>query len=220
MMSPSRSIIAFGLWVGTSCAPAAERPNLLIIHCDEFNYRTLGCYREQLPPEQAFVWGAGVAVETPHIDSIAARGALCTRFFATSPVCTPSRASFVSGRYPQNTGAISNDIPMKDEVVTFAEVLRRAGYATGYAGKWHLDGEAKPGFTPARKFGFEDNRYMFNRGHWKKLEDGPDWPRVAATDKKGEPSYDVAGADGKSFTTDFLADRALAFVAANKGKPF
>lgn len=206
--------------IGAACAVASGGPNLVVIHCDELNFRALGCYRAQLPQEQAFVWGAGVAVETPHIDSIAERGALCARFFATSPVCTPSRASFVSGRYPQNTGAISNDIPMRDEVVTFAEVLRRSGYATGYGGKWHLDGEAKPGFTPARKFGFEDNRYMFNRGHWKKLEDGPDGPRVAATDTKGEPSYDVAGADEKSFTTDFLADRALAFIAENKDKPF
>lgn len=205
---------------GLSCAGASARPNLLVIHCDELSYRTLGCYRAQMPKEQAYIWGEGVAVETPHIDSIAARGALCTRYFATSPVCTPSRASFVSGRYPQNGGAIANDIPMKDDVVTFAEVLRRAGYATGYAGKWHLDGEAKPGFTPGRQFGFEDNRYMFNRGHWKKLEDGPGGPRVAATDKKGNPTYDVAGADAKSFTTDFLADKAMAFIDANKDKPF
>ena len=169
-----------------------------------------------LPKEQAFVWGDGVTVETPHLDSIARSGAICDRFYAASPVCTPSRASFFSGRYPQNTGADSNDLPMGDDVVTFAEALRRTGYATGYAGKWHLDGHAKPGWAPARKFGFEDNRYMFNRGHWKQLEDTPAGPAVKARTKNGEPTYDVSGADAKSFTTDFLADKTVAFIRAHR----
>ncbi|MCP4505724.1 MAG: twin-arginine translocation signal domain-containing protein, partial [Fuerstiella sp.] len=53
---------------------AERKPNLLIIHCDELNFRTLGCYRDTLPPEQAFMWGPNAYVETPHIDSIGARG--------------------------------------------------------------------------------------------------------------------------------------------------
>ena len=199
---------------------ATDKPNLVVILTDEHNFRTLGCYRALLPKEQAFVWGDGVAVETPHLDSIARSGAICDRFYAASPVCTPSRASFFSGRYPQNTGADSNDLPMRDDVVTFAEVLRRNGYATGYAGKWHLDGHAKPGWAPARKFGFEDNRYMFNRGHWKQLEDTPSGPAVKARTKNGEPTYDVSGADAKSFTTDFLADKTVAFIRAHKDGPF
>lgn len=199
---------------------AAKRPNLVVIMTDEHNFRTLGCYRALLPKEQAFVWGDGVAVETPHLDSIAAGGALCDRFYAASPVCTPSRAAFFSGRYPQNTGADSNDLPLRDELVTFAEALRRHGYATGYAGKWHLDGDAKPGWSPARKFGFEDNRYMFNRGHYKQLEDTPDGPAVKARDRQGEPTYDVRGADAASFTTDFLADKTTAFIQAHKDRPF
>ena len=51
----------------------------------------------------------------------------------------------------------------------FAEVLRRQGYATGYAGKWHLDGTGKPQWEPKRRFGFTDNRYMFNRGLEEKM---------------------------------------------------
>ena len=104
------------LCLTASAAPGAlpaAKTNVLIIHTDEHNFRTLGCYRALLPKEQAFVWGDGVAVETPHIDSLAKRGALCDRFYATSPVCTPSRASFVTGRYPQNTGAAINDRPMR-----------------------------------------------------------------------------------------------------------
>jgi uncharacterized sulfatase len=53
-----------------AAAPAAA-PNLLIIHTDEHNFRTLGCYRALLPPEQAFIWGDGIKVDTPHIDSLA-----------------------------------------------------------------------------------------------------------------------------------------------------
>ena len=83
------------------------------------------------------MWGPTV-VESPHIDHLANEGAICTRFYATCPVCSPSRASFVSGMYPQSTAVVGNDIPMEDSIITFAEVLRRTGYATGYAGEWHL----------------------------------------------------------------------------------
>ena len=164
------------------------------------------------------MWGKAV-VETPHIDRLAKEGALCTRFYATTPVCSPSRSAFVSGLYPQNTPVTTNNIPMNDSVVTFAEVLRRQGYATGYAGKWHLDGSGKPQWGPKRQFGFADNRYMFNRGHWKQLEDTQNGPRVKAR-KGNKPTYDVGGADEESFTTDFLADKTVDFIRENKGKPF
>jgi arylsulfatase A-like enzyme len=192
---------------------------VLIIHTDEHNFRTLGCYRALLPPEAAFVWGKDAKVETPHIDWLAEHGALCDRFYTVSPVCTPSRASFVSGRYPQNTGAHNNNLYLQKDVVTFAEVLGRNGYTTGYAGKWHIDGPAKPGWAMGPEFGFADNRYMYNRGHWKQLEDTPQGPRVKSI-SNGEPTYAVEGADEKSFTTDFLADRAIDFIKAHKSQPF
>lgn len=193
--------------------------NLLVIQTDEHNFRTLGCYRDHLSEDQALIWGPKAVVETPAIDSIAKRGAICTSFYATSPVCTPSRASFFTGLYPQNTGSPQNDLPMKNEMVTFAEVLKRKGYATGYAGKWHLDGNGKPQWAPERKFGFEDNRYMFNRGHWKKFEITDEGPRVAARNK-GKPNYNVAEADSESFSTDWLASRAIDFIKTNADKPF
>jgi len=200
-------------------AAGRARPNLMVIHTDEHNFRTLGCYRALMPKEQALMWGDTV-VETPNVDWLAKEGAVATRFYATTPVCSPSRSSFVSGRYPQNTPVVNNNIPMSDDIVTFAEILRRQGYATGYAGKWHLDGTGKPQWAPKRKFGFTDNRYMFNRGHWKQLEDTPKGPRVKARSGAGKPNYDVQGADEKSFTTDFLADRTVEFVNAHKGEPF
>jgi arylsulfatase A-like enzyme len=213
----------FGNAECASCAVATAPllpANVLVLLTDEHNFRTLGCYRALLPKEQAFVWGDGVAVETPHIDSLAKRGLICERFYAASPVCTPSRAAFFSGRYPQNTGADQNDLPLNADVVTFAEVLKRQGYATGYAGKWHLNGSGKPEWGPSRKFGFDDNAYMFNRGHWKQLEDTPAGPAVRARNKKGEPSYDAEGADATSFTTDYLADKTVAFIKSHAQQPF
>ena len=213
------------LLMGVAClgalrAAAPAQPNLLVIMTDEHNFRTLGCYRELMRPDQAFVWGRDVKVDTPHIDWLAKNGAIADRFYATSPVCTPSRAALVSGLYPQNTGAHMNNLPLSDRVVTFAEVLRRRGYATGYAGKWHLENDERPGWQPARKFGFEDNRYMFNRGHWKNLQLTPTGARVGAVDAAGQPGYALAGADAKTFTTDFLADRAVDFIRVNKDRPF
>ena len=196
-----------------------KKPNVLVIMTDEHNFRTLGCYRKLLPKEMANMWGPAI-VETPHIDSIANEGAICTSFYATTPVCSPSRAALISGLYPHLTPVHTNNIPLDDGVVTFAEILRREGYATGFAGKWHLDGTSKPGWAPKRKFGFQDNRYMFNRGHWKILKETQKGPRVGATNKQGQPSYGVQGATEESFTTDFLIDRTIEFIAKNRKKPF
>lgn len=199
--------------------PPAEAMNLIVIMTDEHNFRTLGCYRKTLSERQALMWGEAV-VETPHIDSLARDGALCTSFYATTPVCSPSRGCLITGLYPQATPVTTNNIPLADDMVTFAELLKRRGYATGFAGKWHLDGDGKPQWAPKRKFGFEDNRYMFNRGHWKKLEITEQGPRVAARNNRGVPSYAVDDADKETFTTDFLTNRTLEFIETNKTKPF
>ena len=184
----------------------AKPYNVLLIQTDEHHFKTLGCY-------------GGRIVDTPNIDWIAKNGAIATSFYATTPVCSPSRGALISGRYPQNTLVTNNNIPLGDHVVTFAEVLRRKSYKTGYAGKWHLDGLGKPQWAPSRKFGFDDNRYMFNRGHWKKFEITRDGPRVAAI-KRGKPYYGVENADSESFSTAWLANRTIDFINANKTKPF
>ncbi|MDB4384905.1 sulfatase-like hydrolase/transferase [Opitutaceae bacterium] len=200
---------------------AADRPNLVIVMTDEHNLRTIGCYRELMSPEQAFVWGDDVEVKTPHIDSIAQAGALHTNFYVSTPVCSPSRAAFLTGKYPHQVGVPTNDLPMYDDTVTIAEVLGREGYATSYIGKWHLDGTGKPQWEPERKFGWQDNRYMFNRGHYKNLKETADGPRVnAPMGKDGIPRSDVGDADEKSYTTDFLMDRTLEFIRREQEGPF
>lgn len=204
---PGRIAVVLAMLVGWSAlAQSVEPRNLLVIQTDEHHFNTLGCY-------------GGTAVGTPNIDWIANNGALCTSFYATTPVCSPSRASLVSGLYPQKTPVTTNNIPLDDSIVTFAELLRRRGYATGFAGKWHLDGDGKPQWAPKRKFGFADNRFMFNRGHWKKFEDTPNGPRVAARNGKG-PTYGLDGADEKTFSTDWLCDKAMDFINENHSKPF
>ncbi len=207
----------------TTCVKVSEKPNILIIYTDEHNFRTLGCYRELLPDDQAFIWGDGVAVETPNLDQLARDGLLCTSYYAASPVCTPSRAAFMTGLYPHATGAPQNNLPMYDSVVTFAEILHRNGYATGYVGKWHLDGMAKPGWEPERKFGWDDNRYMFNRGHWKVFADTGNKAKVVGShiEKLDRYIYDINKADEQSFATDFLADKTIALMkAVEADKPF
>ena len=147
------SIAVAALLLSISTTRGQDPPmNLVIIQTDEHHFGTLGCY-------------GGEIVGTPNIDWIAEQGVLCKSFYATTPVCSPSRASFISGLYPQKTPVVTNNIPLANSVVTFAEVLRRRGYATGFAGKWHLDGAGKPQWAPDRQFGFSDNRFMFNRGH-------------------------------------------------------
>jgi uncharacterized sulfatase len=195
------------------------KPNVIVIQTDEHNFRTLGCYRETLPPEQAFMWGKTV-VETPHLDRIAKMGAIAERFYATSPVCSPSRASLITGLYPQNAGVPVNDMPMSDSVVTFAQVLKDHGYATGYIGKWHLEDGSIPGWAPKRKFGFDDNRYMWNRGHWKNLKDTPAGPAVGVMTKDGRPQTKLGNANEKSFTTDFITTKTIDFINKNKNRPF
>ena len=205
-MSGLRCFVTF---LGAFAVPllGQSSPNLIIIETDEHHYSTLGCYGSEI-------------VKTPNIDWLAKTGALCTSFYANTPVCSPSRGALVSGRYPQNTPVVTNNIPLGDDIITFAEILRRRGYATSYVGKWHLDGPGKPQWAPKRKFGFEDNRYMFNRGHWKKFELGAKGPAVASRNAKGKADYGVAGADEKSFSTDWLISRAIEFIDAHEKEPF
>jgi arylsulfatase A-like enzyme len=184
-----------------STAAADTRPNLLVIHTDQQSQWTVSAYGKRI-------------VETPHIDSLAKDGALLHNFFTNSAVCTPSRGCFLTGRYPHAHGAYKNNIPMNRDEQTFASVLRDAGYDTGYAGKWHLDGEPKPGWVgSSRAMGFTDSRYMFNRGHYKQVteEPGAYTPTVYL--------YGVMG-DEETFTTDWLAEKTNDFLRRDRNRPF
>ncbi|MBN2292120.1 MAG: sulfatase-like hydrolase/transferase, partial [Pirellulales bacterium] len=87
-------------------------------------------------------------------------------------------------------------------------------------GKWHLDGDGRPQWSPQRKFGFENNRYMFNRGHWKQFKDTREGPKVKGRNSRGGPTRGLHGVDEQSYATDFLADRTIDFIEAHRDKPF
>lgn len=91
--------------------------------------------------------GEGIDLETPAMDSIAARGVRFTRFYSAAPVCSPSRAGLLTGRYPLRAGLMGNASsrqgdPGMPPQATLAKMFKAAGYATAHIGKWHL------GFTP------------------------------------------------------------------------
>ena len=199
---------------------AADQPNILIIITDEHNFRTLGCYRDQLPKEQAEMWGPGTVVTTPNLDRLAKEGLMCTRAYATAPVCSPCRAAMITGLYPQNTGVPTNNLKLRSDIPTLATILHDNGYQTGFIGKWHLAGNGKPEWAPAIDGGFINKTFMFNRGHWKKFSLDGTTAQVAARDKQGKPSYGVDNADKTSFSTDFLTDRAIDFINNNTTSPF
>ncbi len=214
-IAPTSALLSI---VGIAAIAAPKSPNVLIIHTDEQSFRTIGAHRALLPQEAAEPWGKGNNVETPNLDYLANNGVLCSNFYAASPVSSPSRSTFVSGMYMGDTHVIANDVHMNDNIVTFAQTLLNNGYATGYAGKWHLDGDEKPGWAPKAKFGFDDNTYMFNRGHDKVVLEEAGVPKMGVN-AKGQSLYGKLGTE-KTFMTDFLADRAVNFIKENKGKPF
>ncbi|MCL7764507.1 sulfatase [Polaribacter sp. Z014] len=215
-----RFVIAFALFSICSFAQKNEKPNIVWVITDEHNFRTLGCYRDLMEASQAKQWGDKV-VETPNLDWLAKKGVLFTSMYASSPVCSPSRSSMFTGQYPYTVNMQVNNRVLDKSYPTIANVLNKEGYNTGYIGKWHLDGDAKPGWAPEATHGFKNNKYMFNRGHWKVFgtkEDGT--PFIAAKDKNGAPSYGMKGANEKTYSTDWLMDRAIDFIGEQKKDPF
>ena len=194
-----------------------KKPNIIVIMTDEHNLKTLGCYRDLLGDEQAYPWGPGVNVETPNIDSLANGGAIFSNFYSVSPTCTPARGSFLTGTYPNTHGAYENDKPLHGTSISFAQVLKeKLGYHTSYIGKFHLNGKGKNptsfGSPRNRSFGFDETKYLWNRGHWKYLTENEDGEVQGYTYKAEEMFLNQTGA----YTTEFLVDRALNFIDEQK----
>lgn len=173
--------------------------NVLIIYTDQLRRDVLGCY-------------GGREVATPHIDAIAKEGLLLDEFYTPSAVCTPSRGCFMTGRYPYRNGAYRNGIPVKEDQHGFAEAFAKAGYKTGYTGKWHLAGKKVMGeaFGPYNRLGFETWKYPMEFGHCKRIHE--EGTTLSLTKDVG---------DGGSYTTDWLSDEVIRRIEEREpGKPF
>lgn len=215
------SVAASSLGCGSrERAPGDGAPNVLILYTDEHARWTLGAYGDR-------------HIGTPNIDRIGREGATFQNYFANSAVCTPSRGCFITGRYPHAHGAFKNDVELNRDEITLAHMFARQGYDTGMAGKWHLDGQSRPGWmSPKRSMGFAECKWMYNRGHWKRIVERPEgWPKnrsvamvgknpVIAGETDGMPDidYDV-GAEGEFFT-DWLTDKAIEFMRQDRQRPF
>lgn len=167
----------------------ASRPNIIFIITDDQRADWLGA-------------AGHPTLQTPHIDRLAEEGALFTNFYTTTPLCSPSRASFLTGQYPHTHGVINNDKLGLDVIshtlMTFPRRLREEGYETAFIGKWHM------GLDDSRRPGFD---------HWISF--------------KGQGLYidPVVNVNGESrqldgYMTDYLNQEAENFVLRPRTKPF
>jgi len=170
----------------------AQRPNVVLIMTDDQGWGDVRSHGND-------------KIDTPVMDRLAASGARFDRFFVC-PLCAPTRASLLTGRYHLRTGThgvTGGKEIMRAEEVTVAEVLKRAGYVTGCFGKWH-NGAYWPHHPNGQGF---DEFYGFCAGHWNNYFD---------------TTLDHNGKEVRSsgYITDVLTDAAIAFIRRHRDRPF
>ncbi len=185
---------------------AAKRPNVLIIYTDDQGTVDLGCYGTS-------------DIHTPHIDSLAELGVRFEQMYAPSAICSASRAGLLTGRFPARAGVPGNVSSMEGEpgmpenMVTIAEMLKVAGYATGHIGKWHLgyDEATMPNgqgfdYSWGHMGGCIDNYSHFF--YWKGPNRHDLW-------RDGERIFE----DGVFFL-DSMVNELNGFITRNRDRPF
>lgn len=155
MRSEILSAVAIGCFLTAVNAQAVEedsihgRPNIVVVAADQWR-------------AQAFGFAGDPNVKTPHLDRLAGQSARFVTAVATLSVCSPARASWLTGQRALTHGVFVNDVPLNPDAVTLPEVLKSAGYKTAAIGKWHIDGHGRSNFIPReRRQGFD---------YWKVLE--------------------------------------------------
>ena len=187
--------LALGSFVAVSGALAADKPNIIFILADDLGIGNVGCY------------GADATVKTPHIDALARGGTRYTNAY-TVPLCGPSRAAILSGRYAFRTGATNQDATgeMKPSVETFLpKTLKTAGYASSMIGKW---GQLPLG--PA-EFGFDEHLKFQGSGiYWNSQAKGKNY----VVNTQSVPLRD------KEYLPDVMHRHVVDFMTRNREKPF
>ena len=143
-------MISRRMFLSSAAAPAFlqnRRPNVIVILTDDQGYHDLGCQ-------------GAADLKTPHIDALAASGIRFTDWYSNAPMCAPSRAALMTGRYPIRAGVPQNGPALPDHEVTLARLLKDAGYSTAILGKWHL-GSTNNTAPTSRGF---DSFYGFHSG--------------------------------------------------------
>ena len=183
-----------------SCGPAldhaaevARRPNVVILLADQWRGQALGCAGDP-------------NARTPRLDRLASQGVMLATAVSNCPVCSPFRASLMTGRYPLSHGVFVNDVCLNREAVSLAQAFGKAGYRTGYIGKWHLDGHGRSSFIPQeRRQGFE---------FWRANECTHDYNHSLYYADLDEKHY------WKGYDVEAQTDEALGFIRAQRQKPF
>jgi arylsulfatase A len=203
----------FGVIALSSVSQAERRlskPNFIIILCDNLGYGDIGCFDSKRH-------------RTPHIDRMAKEGMRFKDFYATSGVCTPSRASLMTGCYPRRVN-MHNGGPgrpvlqpvskkgLHPEEITVAEVLKARGYATACSGKWHL-GDQLP-FLPTRQ-GFD---YYLGIPYSDDMtkRPGQNWPALPLMENERVIEAPV----DRTLLTQRYTKAVIEFIEANRDKPF
>jgi arylsulfatase A-like enzyme len=193
---------ATALWACSPALAAPARPNIVFIAADDLGYAELG------------VQGCR-DIPTPNIDSIAANGVRFTDGYVSCPVCSPTRAGWITGRYQQRFGHEFNPGPAQQadpnfglplSEVTLANQLKAAGYATGIVGKWHLG--YRPEFHPQKR-GFDEFFGFLGGAHPYLPTPGAD-PILRGTQPVEEREY----------LTEAFAREALDFIERHRNQPF
>jgi arylsulfatase A-like enzyme len=128
---------------GMRAAGLAKKPNLVYLFADQWRAEDTG-------------YAGNRDVRTPNLDRLARESVNFRNAVSCCPVCSPYRASLLTGQYPLTHGVFLNDVPLRNEATTIAEVYQHSGYRTAYIGKWHLDGNQRSAFIPReRRQGFE-----------------------------------------------------------------
>jgi len=133
----------FSLARASDRGSVSRKPNLVFILADQWRAQATG-------------YAGDVNARTPNLDKLAAESVNFSNAVSGCPVCCPYRASLMTGRYPLTHGVFLNDVPLNTEAVSIAQAYNKAGYDTGYIGKWHLDGRDRNAFIPReRRQGFQ-----------------------------------------------------------------